>query len=66
MPVTIDGDNSTAFGFMRYDVCDRLLGFRVENGTPFYNAVQKVLNDMSLETTFGMYDFENVLTKVIR
>lgn len=66
IPVTIEGDNSTAFGFVRYDVCDRLLDFRVENGTPFYNAVQKVLNDMSLETTFGMYDFENVLTKIIR
>lgn len=66
IPVTIEGDNSIAFGFVRYDVCDRLLGFHVENGTPFYNAVQKALNDMSLETTFGIYDFENVLTKIIR
>ena len=66
IPVTIEGDNSIAFGFVRYDVCDRLLDFRVENGTPFYNAVQKVLNDMSAGETFGIYDFENVLTKIIR
>lgn len=66
IPVTIEGDSSIAFGFVRYDVCDLLLNFRVENGTPFYNAVQKVLNDMSLETAFGMYNIENVLTKIFR
>ena len=66
IPVTIEGDSSIAVGFVRYDVCDLLLNFRVENGTPFYNAVQKVLNDMSLETAFGMYNIENVLTKIFR
>lgn len=52
VPVSFEGNNSVAMGFIRLGVAD--------TNIPIEKNVQKILNDMSKENANGIYQFGNI------
>lgn len=66
LPVYIEGNGSSAFGFIMEAAADTLLNYEIQQGSEYAERVIAVLDDMNNETADGIYDFCGVRTKIIR
>ena len=66
LPVLLEGNYSTAFGFMAMPVADEVLSFDVSQGSSFGQEVIAVLDDMTIEAENGEYTFAGVKTRLTR
>lgn len=66
LPVMLDGEHGTVFGFIRYEAAEDLLSFRIDQNSECGSAVIAVLDDMEKETEDGIYEFFGVVTKIFR
>lgn len=66
LPVSLDGNFSSVFGFIVADVAEEFLDFALGATSPFGEEVLRVMNDVELENPDGVYSFCDVITKIIR
>lgn len=61
-PVIAEGDSAIAFGLIRNQTVTDVLNDEIGRGSRFERDLLEVVNDVELETTDGLYDFDGVRT----
>lgn len=59
IPLEIEGDASSAMGFITYYAADRI-DFLYDKDHYLYRFIQEILNDMEIENMLCVYEFEEV------